>query len=80
MRPECVHYSGITEQAKRLAASSCQFCHKAWGFLPNGTEHKLLCEFTSALEQIARHLEGRNLKLGLEIKCPEQSEKHEAKV
>jgi hypothetical protein len=62
---------GLTEQANRLAASSCQFCHTPWEFTPNSNEHKLLRDFASALEQIAAQLKGRNLKLNLEIKCPE---------
>ncbi len=63
-------HSGITQQAQRLASGVCQFCLTPWGFAPMSTEHKLLCEFTSTLEQIAAHLEARNLKLKLEIKCP----------
>ena len=62
---------GVTEQAGKIIASSCQFCGTAWGFLPHSNEHKVLHDFASAVEQIAAHLEGRNLKLGLEIRCPE---------
>jgi hypothetical protein len=61
---------GVTEQARRVAASGCQFCHTPWGFHPGSNEHKLLCDFASAIEQIAPYLNGRNLILKLEIKCP----------
>src|SRR5271167_2432252 len=56
---------GVTDQAARLAASSCQFCRTPWGFQPNSTEHKLLRDFASAVEQIAPHLKGLNFEPAL---------------
>ena len=63
--------SGVSDHAKSLVMSACKLCHTPWGFLPNSAEHKALCEFAYAIEGITEQMKGRNLKLKLEIACPE---------
>lgn len=63
--------AGVSDYAKSLVSSACRHCHQAWELTPNSAEHKTLCDFAYAIEGIAAQMRGRNLKLRLEIACPE---------
>jgi hypothetical protein len=62
--------SGLAEYATNTAASACRFCHAPWDITPNSAEHKALLQFALGLEGIAANMQGRTLKLKLEIKGP----------
>lgn len=63
--------AGVSNYAADSAGRSCQFCHTPWEISPNSEEHKVIVKFSQSLESIAAKLEGRKLKLKIEIKCPE---------
>ncbi len=63
--------AGVSSYVGNAAAGSCQFCHTPWGISPQSEEHKTIFAFAQSLEQVAGKMEGRHLKLKLEIKCPE---------
>ena len=64
--------SGVSEHAKRLVMDVCKLCQTPWGLLPNSAEHRALCDFAYAIEGIAKQMEGRNVRLKLEIACPDE--------
>ena len=47
---------------------SCPHCHTPFGIQPNSQEHKTLFMFVSSLEVIAANMNGRKLKLKVEIR------------
>jgi hypothetical protein len=54
-----------------LANNNCDYCGHASGFAPNTQEIRALLSFITTLRDIAGKMEGRNLKLRLDIKCGE---------
>ncbi len=62
---------GVSNYASDSAAKSCQFCGTPWEISPNSSEHKIIVKFAQSLEVVAASMEGRKLKLKLEIKCPQ---------
>lgn len=63
--------AGVSNYAGNSADGSCMFCHTPWGISPQSAEHKTIFAFAQSLEKLAATMEGRHLKLKLEIKCPE---------
>jgi hypothetical protein len=59
---------GLSEYAGNVAAKSCNFCHTPWEITPNSAEHRALMLFAEGLEGLAANLQGRPLKLKIEVK------------
>lgn len=77
---ECGHCHAATvipiekinpDQVATLATIPCSFCNTATGLNQNSQEMRSFLTFNVALQTIASHMAGRNLKMRLEIKCPE---------
>lgn len=78
---ECSNcHSGVTipiekipsaEYLSKMSSGSCSYCQTPWGFQQNGQETETFAEFNTLLKQIAQAMAGRNMKLQLEIKCPD---------
>ncbi len=62
---------GVSNYASDTAAKACQFCKTPWEISPNSEEHKVIVKFAQSVEMLAVKMEGRKLKLKLEIKCPQ---------
>ena len=60
--------AGISTQVNGIAAGSCRFCKTPWEITPNSAEHKALQQFAAGLEEIAATMEGRPLKVRLEVR------------
>lgn len=60
-----------SEQAAKLANAGCAFCKTASGLQPGTQETKIFLAFIDSLKQIGGAMQGRNLKVRLEIKCAE---------
>ncbi len=59
------------DQAATIAMMPCSYCNTATGITQNTQEMRSFVAFNDALKTIAATMKGRNLKLRLEIKCPE---------
>lgn len=58
-------------QFANIAMIACPHCSTPTGFTPNTGEMGAFLAFNSSLKNIKEAMEGRNLKLRLQIKCPE---------
>lgn len=62
--------AGLSSFAQSIPTSPCSFCHTPWEITPNSAEHKALFQFALGLEGIAENMQGRPLRLKLEVKRP----------
>jgi DNA polymerase III alpha subunit (gram-positive type) len=63
--------AGVSNYAGDIDKRSCEFCHTPWEIASQSTEHRTIFGFSQSLEKLASIMEGRGLKLRMEIKCPE---------
>jgi len=61
--------------AANTALSSCSYCHTESGFKIGTNEVKVFSEFHASLASLKLAMQGRNLKLRLQIICPDEKEK-----
>lgn len=54
-----------------MVLGGCSYCGTPWGFQSGSQEARIFGEFNELLSQVANIMEGRNMKLRLDIKCPE---------
>jgi hypothetical protein len=59
------------ERAMSMCMSFCSYCQTPFGFQPSSNEIRAFVTFNTAVKQIRDAMEGRNLKLKLEITNPE---------
>ncbi|HEU0046554.1 MAG TPA: hypothetical protein VFQ43_02965 [Nitrososphaera sp.] len=52
--------------------SKCAHCHTPTKLQDGTTEFNIFMQFNTFLKEIATAMQGRNLKLRLEIKCPDE--------
>jgi hypothetical protein len=55
--------------AMDIARDGCNNCHTPSGFAADTTELRTLANFTAALGALATTMQGRNLRLRMEIPC-----------
>lgn len=61
--------AGLSSYAANTVDGGCELCHTNWGITSQSAEHKTIAAFAQALEKLASVMEGRHLKLRMEIKC-----------
>jgi homoaconitase/3-isopropylmalate dehydratase large subunit len=64
-------HKGSPQQVMMLAMSKCAYCQTAFGFGVGTSDMERLCAFSEQLQRLNEIMKGKNLKLKLEIKCPE---------
>jgi hypothetical protein len=60
-----------SQQLIFMAMGACKYCQTSWGFTINTREMAAFVDFNILVKQIAEIMAGRNLRLRLEIACPE---------